>query len=636
MEATRKDHETILTRVLPLFLILLTSTIAIVVLTIRDQRSTGALYGFVTSNRSTIGLIVQIVSAALGACQVFAITSLINLSARLHVQTGRPVEFGLMKFLAAITSGSSQAVRTSLPTKWLTIALIVILTLKVPAALWAGALTPIIADSLRDEGRIPVPTYPETALSAWQGSFRRKENGTVDMSFNCNWTVTGDKMIDGATAMVSTCPAIDLVSAILGSLATAAAGTPDMPRPHSRVDSSGWTNLGRSYGVGSSPGIVPIQDLSAHRAPMLSLDYFEYGYRTNITCARNETSDYAISNTTYSDNLGIISYTVGGTLPNSIPGHVEQYALSSSTYGNNLLAWSALSNYGENILAVAGSGSYTPFNKFQCNVRFNPARFAVHVNVSSSIIAVKSAADDHAIEDIEPTGQFIKSVFYALEQISRMSGNTVVSTLGVSLEHNIRIIRTRDPGLSDEEGAALSLKYGISSLLENLFVANAQSQLYILGNSTTVPLSIRFRAVKVGSDKYIYSVLATNCAVLLALVFEIVRTRLWKGLATFDFTDIESIARSASAGGDAIATMCQANDRDERTSGRFTVSLRRHDGQWSLVPARGAALVEAGGNWQDSSMIHMQRARWKTKPGFERIPDSDECTCNDEVLRLVK
>ncbi|KIW12586.1 hypothetical protein PV08_09864 [Exophiala spinifera] len=590
-----RDHESVLTRILLLVVILLTSLIAIAVLVIKDRRSTGTFYGFVTSHRDTIGLLIQVVSAVLGAGQIFAITSLINLSARVRMQTGCPVAFQQLKFLVAITSGASRALRGSLPVEWLTVALIITLTLKLPAALWAGALTPILTDVTSMEGRIPVPTYPETALSAWQGSFRRLQNGTVSMSLNCSWVVTGDKMLDGAAALVSTCPAVDLVSAILGSLARAAAGTPSAPKPHSRIDSSGWTNLGRSFGVGSSPGIVPIQGLSAHKAPMLSLDYFEYGYRTNVSCARNEASNYTISEAAYLDDLGVTSHLVGGTLPNSVSGQVEQYALSSSTHDSNFLAWSALSNYGENILAVAGTGLYTAFDKMQCKVRFDPARFAVNVNVTNSIITVKPAADDQAVQNIEPTGEFTKSIFYALEQISRISGSTVVSTLGTALEHNIRVIKARDPGLSDEASAALSLEYGVGMLLEGLLVANAQSQLYILGNSATVPLSVRFGAVKIGSEKYIYCVLATNLAMLLTIIVEVVRTRFWKGLTTFDFTDIESIARSASVGGHAIAKQYQA-DRDPESSGRIFVSLRRHGNQWSLIPATGGCSSQ--GDWE--------------------------------------
>ena len=125
-----------------------------------------------------------------------------------------------------------------------------------------------------------------------------------------------------------------------------------------------------------------------------------------------------------------------------------------------------------------------------------------------------------------------------------MSGNTIVSSLGTPLERNIRIIKERNSSLSDEAIAAISLAYGVGTLLENLLVAYGQSQVLILGNSTTVPLSVHYNAIKVGSDKYIYAVLASNLLVLLATIYEILQTKLWSGLTAFDFTDIQSIAFS--------------------------------------------------------------------------------------------
>lgn len=402
--------------------------------------------------------------------------------------------------------------------------------------------------------------------------------------------MTSDRLISGSVALVSTCPAIDLVSALLGSLATAAAGTVNVPRPHPRIDSSGWTILGRSFGVGSSPGIVPLQDLQHHQAPMDAFDYVENGYYTNVTCARNATSNYTIIET--EDYAGTISYHVTGTLPNSVPGQVEDYPLASGTTTNNFLAWSALSNAGQNILAVAGTGNYKMFDKMQCTVDFLPTRFAVHVNVTNSIITAQAdTTNTSPAPDIEPTHQFATSIFYGLEQISRMAGNTIVSSLGVPLDHNTNIIADRNGTLDTNTTAALSLEYGVGTLLENLLVAEAQSQMFILKNMTNVPLNIHYRALRIGSDRYIYAVLVTNCVILVVIIFETIHTKLWKGLTIFDFADIQSMAVGASAGGKLLAEKWLVRKEMGSKSDQFAVALRARQAGWALIPADKATFM---------------------------------------------
>lgn len=636
-----RKHEHITTRIIPIILIVLTSSIAILTVAIKDRRSTGSLYTLTTANRDTVGLLIQVFAAALGACQVYAITSVINLSARLRLQTGHSSDFRRLKFLTAITSGSSQAIRTVLPATWLTTVIVIVVILKVPAALWAGALTPITADVVINEGRIPVPTYDSTTnLWAWQSSFKKSSNGTVDMSVGCRWNVSNDKIIPGAAGIVSTCPALDLVSAILGSLATAAAGTLSAPKPHSRVDNSGWINTGRSFGVGSSAGLMAVQGLSDREAPMLSFDYFEYGYLTDVNCLRNTSSTYALSTTPVLNSEGVYSYEVSGTLPNSPPGSFEQYVLSSSTNDTSFLAWSALANNGQNMLAVAGSGYYAAFDKIECSVNFQPSRFSVHVNVTNNLIVVKSAPDGQPVTDIEPTGVFTTSVLYALEQISRMSGNTIISSLGTPLEHNTRFITQRNSTLNSNDSALLSVEYGAGTLLDNLFVANGQSQMFLLENSTTAPLAVRYHAVKLGSDKYIYGVLVTNLLMLLLITAEALRTRWWKGVTEFDFTDIQDIGRAASAGGTAIASSCLARQELDNQSDRVPLGLRIRDGHWVLVPTHELNSMEDTKDWSDSEHmaghIEMQHQRFESQSSITSFLKPNNHTYDDDVGLLIR
>lgn len=72
-------------------------------------------------------------------------------------------------------------------------------------------------------------------------------------------------------------------------------------------------------------------------------------------------------------------------------------------------------------------------------------------------------------------------------------------------------------------------------------------------------------AVRIGKTSYIALIFAINFAIVLLCLFESIRTRGWKGLSTFDYTDIKAVTVGASKGGNKVGE--QASKLHERSWG---------------------------------------------------------------------
>jgi hypothetical protein len=78
----------------------------------------------------------------------------------------------------------------------------------------------------------------------------------------------------------------------LNSIATASSNQ-STPRIHSKTETSTYNYIGRSFGVGSSVGLANTSSPVA--APYLGYTYNETGYKTQVTCAYNDSSNWQLS-----------------------------------------------------------------------------------------------------------------------------------------------------------------------------------------------------------------------------------------------------------------------------------------------------------------------------------------------------
>lgn len=582
-------------KLLPLLLAIFPLAISAILVARRDVRYVGSSSVFVMVNRDNLALAVQVISAILGSCQVSTIALLCNYVARLHL---RNRSFTL-QHLAFWSSVSGRNFQLSLPPALLLSLAFILAVLKVPQALWAGALTPLFVDHEQPVGTIQVPTFPLSSAHNWDASFQRAENGGVSTELWCNLTsIPHSTKLGNSTlnrGILTTCPGVDDIEAILQSVSTASMSTHSGIRQ--RIDAPDWSNSGRSYGVGSSVGWAePANSYHGYKA----YNYSEHGYFANATCIYNASSNYAIlpyQNATIENHVA--TYRVNGTLPNSIEGHVEYYWISQTTGSNNLLAWSALGNAGSNVLGAAGTGYYKVWNQTQCSVTFTPSEYSVYVNITARTIQVILSSSGGSTTDIEPTGLLAMNIFNNLELMSRIAGNNVVSTLGVVMSNNLRIAQgIYAASLTEEEVTLRAMEESLEVMLDNVLIGYGSAELATFSNSQPANVTGLFNAVRVGSDKYTFAVLGVSVLVLVLVLEELARTRFWTGMPEFDFSNVQSIAIAASAGGIAIANECQAMHEEVGThwtgrsndplAGRIRARLDKTGGRLSLVQVAGA------------------------------------------------
>jgi hypothetical protein len=117
---------------------------------------------WVAQNRASTQIIVQVLSTLLGACQIYALQTLIRfwISTRL---TKRSTSLDALKSLDAIRAARFDL---DVPAKWIAFILFSLVVIHFPSAIWAGALTPVFTRA-ESAGSLLVPSYGEATQPLW-------------------------------------------------------------------------------------------------------------------------------------------------------------------------------------------------------------------------------------------------------------------------------------------------------------------------------------------------------------------------------------------------------------------------------------------------------------------------------------
>ena len=301
-------------RLLPLFLIFFTTCCSVATIALRDKRGIGDLNHWISRNKSNLALAIQLIASSLGSCQIFALSCLLNFHSRLRFQkSGTSLQS--LSFWIHISNG---VMWWSLPFHLLLPLAVMLVLCLAPQALWAGALTPLFVPYNSTIGTIPIPAYRTTSADIWQGLWTEYPDGSAQGDYlHC--------LTNTSSSFVSSCPVLDQSGGPIQSINTASRIRLDSETfARTRIDNSGWHTLGRSYGVGSSPGVIDGDGAEFDSDLLNSFTYSETGYETQVSCLRNETCNYTIT-TTYTASVdgstdSVHMLKIGGTLPNSPPG----------------------------------------------------------------------------------------------------------------------------------------------------------------------------------------------------------------------------------------------------------------------------------------------------------------------------
>jgi hypothetical protein len=137
------------------------SQLHILGLSVRGASSTRYL-GSIQRNRATIQIVIHIISAGLGGLQVYVLGSLVRFRTNIRLLL-KPTTLDKLKLHGALNFGKLD---WDLPLWPLAVVVAYVAGIQVPAAIWAGAITPVII-SQDTGGNYRVPYYDLAHHETW-------------------------------------------------------------------------------------------------------------------------------------------------------------------------------------------------------------------------------------------------------------------------------------------------------------------------------------------------------------------------------------------------------------------------------------------------------------------------------------
>lgn len=394
------------------------STILVVLALISGWTIEGAAQKWINDNRASTQIIVQLISGVLGVCDVLVVRKLVNFASRLALNK-RPITLDMLKLLSAL---SIDRFDFSLRRKHLPILVVSSASAILPAALWAGALTPVDTSIVRDTFKTGSPAYSVATEQYWSADWynyngTRVRNDLGVFSYAAPLHRYGYLHRDGGAA-----------SSLDGS-----------PQLHVKNDNSNFTYVGRSYGVGSLVGLQHQRDFTLTRG-MLGYNYNESGYLSKVDCIHNASSAFDLDLVQSSPNGAIPDiYDANGAGPAKAKRDLTKRSFTMVGFGGEdsivAIAWYppvALQDSQDRIwyYAFATGDNYAPLNKAQCAVTVKPANFNVVVDLQLRTITVQPLAGDDTIENIESTWLVFRRATETAGGLSMIDTTYYTSVLG--------------------------------------------------------------------------------------------------------------------------------------------------------------------------------------------------------------
>lgn len=501
---------------------------------------TGALfsksfYNFVETNRSTVQFTVQIIANVFATLQILVLCRLINFGVRRYM-TRKSI--GLDQ-LRAWNDAMIPRINWDLPFPYTVLLIAFVSLTMIFSAIWAAALTPTIVSDVAVTG-VLIPSWENTTFIKEYPSEVGREGPTQQ-------TTQG---------RFSYSVGIQLLGSILAG-ATSASPTDQEPRIHAKMDRSRYSFIGRSYGVGASVGLTDTHISSEKLA--LSYTFNEIGYKADVQCIYNKTSDFRVSNKS-ADNP---DFRAQGSLPDSDNGgEYSTYvgyemstivAIGVAHFPNDMGPIARERKY----LAFAAGDDYSFLNLVQCEVNFIPTKFNVTVNVKGQNITVV-ATDETNVTDIDPS-RYLKGILLRqFELIANDETNLYVSMVGQAfnasiIDHRALIESIKNPeDLTDEEINLRGIENSIIVMTDDMLGAYASAQLMISDFKQSTNANIFISALAMGEKKYCIAAFALNTVIILLFLLEAIRTRWWKDLPELDVSDLRHLVIAASEGGSRL------------------------------------------------------------------------------------
>ncbi|KAF2134976.1 hypothetical protein P153DRAFT_372215 [Dothidotthia symphoricarpi CBS 119687] len=520
-ESRKVTHQTIWPAILVFIGLTIPTTFSVLVLasSVRGWTFPYSTYNFITRNRASVQLVIQLLSNGLALVNTTILCNLINRATRIRWKN-TPASLNIIRFWNGLCVRS---IDWTIPLHLLLPLLAFIVLTAAPSAIWVGALTPV-AINVTSYNVIDIPTYGQTAnIKEWPSEIGAQ-----------------GPILSTTQGLFSYSVALQLQASLL-TAASSATTVDGSVRQHAKLDKSRFTYFGRSYGVGASVGL---NDLDFQKNPYLAYTYQEIGFETTVTCIKNSSSEFMLMET--GDTF---LYRAYGRLPNSgNKGPEDSVYIGHST--DSILAIGVGRNPEDprRMLAITAGDSYAHLNTTQCSMEFQPTIFDVDVDIRTRNISVTPLRK--ADEFYPSSSNLTQTAMRQFELISNVQTNMYASVLGNAFNSSITdyITASTSQAITLEDATLPGLENALTVMLDDMLVAYASAQLIIQKDIKPVNMQITKSALRVGEDVYIYAIFAINAFIILLVIMEYVRTRNWKEVPMIDYLDPGALMVGSATG----------------------------------------------------------------------------------------
>ena len=504
----------------------------------------GTFYTTITQNRASVQIIVQVIAATFGLIQVSVLYRIFNYATRVRLAR-HAVQLEVLSLWSSISLGS---IRWSLSLSYLVPLLLFMLICAVPGALWAGAISPV-STTITNSTTLNLPQYTNMSnIREWPSEI--DSSGPALRNQKGFFTYSPGVLFQGLlTQALSTATTVD------GS-----------DRQHAKYDNSNFLYVRRSFGIGASVGLTD-DHILVHPLAM-SYNYQENGYASQTNCIYNSSAEFFLEE----DGDETMLYAAQGYLPDSVGPEYSVYvghgpdAIVSIGVGSPNGGSSEKPRY----LGIAAGSDYSNLDKTQCETHFKPTLFNVTVDIVNKKISVLEAGQ--TAEDIEPSGNLTHALQRQFELYSNDLTNIYQSVLGNSINFSIADYRTflssskhQDAPKTDAEISLTGLTNSITAMTDDLLVTYASAQLMIAEDTRAVLANVLVHAVRFGEPIYIISTFVINFLIVVVVIGEAIRSRGWKSLTKFDYSDPADVAIAGLHGGLELARVTQQPSLNAQT-----------------------------------------------------------------------
>ncbi|KAF6838282.1 hypothetical protein CMUS01_04710 [Colletotrichum musicola] len=367
------------------------------------------------------------------------------------------------------------------------------------ASFWLGAMKPS-SDTIVVKNTIGVPTYKNmTFVKEYSLSQPGPSTTTSDGTFSYSVATT-----------------------FLNSLVASASSLSDLPdgitRKHPKLDNTQFSYEGRSYGVGSSVGIL---DDAVKKLPSArTYSFREIGYISYVDCQYNRSTNFRIAS-----EYPHRTFAVAGFLPDSVGSAQWSEYIGQDSSSIVAIGVAHSSKSPRRYISIAAGEKYKALNATQCTIDFTPVLFQVVVNIGDKSIKVMPL---RRVDDSEPTRVLAKTAVRQFDLVSNSLMSFHGSVLGDALLSSVAAWNSSMSrlGLNPEaDSTLLGLQHSITSMADSILSAYGAAQLVVGNFSQSTTAGVEVDVFVVGSKACVYAVAIQNLLILSVFIRVVMKSR---------------------------------------------------------------------------------------------------------------